>query len=295
MSISVNLNSPPVDIAAPLDERDIDLVQQTFGRAAMLGADNVGKVIFMKIFKIAPQALPLFSFAKDGLDPPYLFRCGGPAVAHATKVVETVATALSLLRDLGTLVPVLEELGIKHYGLGVIPAHYDVVGQAVIESLAVALGANFTEAVKTAWLKVYTIVKATMISKCPTEPFVAKPKPAPAAAKGPPALTKESARALLTTALDIFKLPANKEILVGIVKECEALKEDDRMMAKMMKLLPAVQGMMAGTMKEYGFGPSDTLKVVMQVKAFGSEDPTIETDSGKLMKAVQGDFGDLLD
>ena len=48
---------------------------------------------------------------------------------------------------------------------------------------------------------------------------------APAAPAGPPALTKETARALLDKALETFKQPANKEELLGIVKECEGAGE----------------------------------------------------------------------
>jgi len=147
---------------APLDAQDIELVQQSFGRVAMLGADTVGKVIFMKIFKKAPTAIQLFSFKNEGVEPTKLFRLGSPATAHAVKVVTTVATAVSLLTDLDTLVPVLQGLGLKHQSLGVVPAHYDVVGEALIESLAVALGAKFTEPVKNAWLKVYGIIKKVM-------------------------------------------------------------------------------------------------------------------------------------
>eukprot|EP00927_Polykrikos_kofoidii_P012495 TRINITY_DN15387_c0_g1_i2.p2 TRINITY_DN15387_c0_g1~~TRINITY_DN15387_c0_g1_i2.p2 ORF type:complete len:175 (-),score=39.41 TRINITY_DN15387_c0_g1_i2:302-826(-) len=167
--ITVNLKSPPVDISAPLDERDIQLVQQTFARVAMLGADNVGKILFMKIFKKAPQVFQLFSFKggaqADGLnDPIKLWRAGGPATKHATGVVTTVATAIGMLTELDMLVPILKELGARHVGYGVVPAHYDVVGEALIESLAVALGTNFTPAVKNAYLKVFTTVKMTMTS-----------------------------------------------------------------------------------------------------------------------------------
>jgi len=161
--ITVNLNEPAVDPAAGIDERDIDLVQQTFAYVAQLGADTVGKVIFMKIFKKAPGAIALFSFKDDGVEPVHLFRLGSPATAHVTKVVTTVGTAVSLLRDLDTLVPVLQALGLKHGGLGVVAEHYDVVGEAVIESLAVALGPQFTEPVKNAWLKIFTTVKTVMV------------------------------------------------------------------------------------------------------------------------------------
>eukprot|EP00927_Polykrikos_kofoidii_P051327 TRINITY_DN45119_c0_g1_i1.p1 TRINITY_DN45119_c0_g1~~TRINITY_DN45119_c0_g1_i1.p1 ORF type:complete len:419 (+),score=114.49 TRINITY_DN45119_c0_g1_i1:111-1367(+) len=161
--ITVDLESPAVDVSAPIDARDIELVQQTFARVAMLGADNVGKVLFMKIFKKAPQALQLFSFGAEGLSDPYrLWRAGGPAVGHAAKVVTTVATAVGLLNNLDQLVPVLQDLGMRHHGYGIVPAHYDVVGEALIESLQLALGPLFTTSVQNAYLKVYTTVKSVM-------------------------------------------------------------------------------------------------------------------------------------
>jgi len=115
---------------------------------------------------------------------------------------------------------------------------------------------------------------------------------APAA---PPALTKETARALLTKAIDTFKEPANKENLLSLLKECEGGDPAQAGMMKMMKLMPAVQTMMGSTLKEYGFGPNDLLSVTMQIQAFGPEDPSIAADTAKLMKAVQGDLTDLLE
>lgn len=113
---------------------------------------------------------------------------------------------------------------------------------------------------------------------------------------GPPQLTKVTARAMLTKALDTFRQPANKELLQGIVKDCEAAdpSEGGNMM-KMMKLMPAVGSMMSGTLTEYGFGPNDLMAVTMQIQAFGPEDPSIAADTAKLMKAVQGDFADIFD
>jgi len=113
--------------------------------------------------------------------------------------------------------------------------------------------------------------------------------------KGPPQLTKETARTLLDKALATFKQPGNKEKLEGIVKECEGADPSTAGMAKMMKLMPAVQEMMGGALAEYGYGPGDLLTVTMQIQAFGAADPTIAADVAKLMKAVQGDLGDLLD
>lgn len=38
-------------VNAPIDARDIDLVQQTFARVAMLGSNAIGRLLFMNIFK----------------------------------------------------------------------------------------------------------------------------------------------------------------------------------------------------------------------------------------------------
>ena len=121
---------------------------------------------------------------------------------------------------------------------------------------------------------------------------LAKKKVAQAAAApaGAPALTKESARALLTKAVDTFVLPANKAKLSAIVAECDAGPPESASMMKMMKLMPAVQEMMTEPMTAAGFGPDDLMSVMMQIKSFEGEDPTIAADTEKLMKAVQGDL-----
>jgi len=116
-------------------------------------------------------------------------------------------------------------------------------------------------------------------------------KPATEAALPPTALTKESARSLLTKALETFKEPSNKERLLALVKETEGAGEQAGMM-KMMKLMPVVQEMMGPTLKEFGF--SDLMTPIMQVQAFGAEDPSIAADVATLMAAAQGDLSGLL-
>ena len=47
---------------------------------------------------------------------------------------------------------------------GVLPEHYDVVGEALIATLGDALGTDFTSDVKDAWVAVWGIVRNTMVS-----------------------------------------------------------------------------------------------------------------------------------
>jgi len=108
----------------------------------------------------------------------------------------------------------------------------------------------------------------------------------PAAPAKPPALTKESARALLDKALETVKVPANKDKLLGILEEC---KGDDAGMMKMMKLLPAVTEMLGPALEG-----RDPMSAVMEIQAFSAEDASIAEDVGKFMKALQGDISGLV-
>jgi len=118
-------------------------------------------------------------------------------------------------------------------------------------------------------------------------------RPEPPAAPKAPELNVESARALLTKALETFKEPANRATLEGIAKECESAPPESAGMMKMMKLMPAVQTMMGGTLEQFGFGAGDLMTVTMQIQGFGGQDPTIAADVAKLMSAVQGDLSAL--
>ena len=48
------------------------------------------------------------------------------------------------LADLKTVAPVLRRLGRAHQGYGVIPAHFAIVGQALLGALEAKLGADWT-------------------------------------------------------------------------------------------------------------------------------------------------------
>ena len=64
--------------------------------------------------------------------------------------------------SLQTLAPILEDLGKKHVRYGVVTGHYNFVGNALIDTLKEALGEQWTEDVKGAWLVVWGFVRQTM-------------------------------------------------------------------------------------------------------------------------------------
>ena len=137
----------------------VDAVTASWDKVAALGAETVGVLLFKRIFEIAPEALQFFSFK----DEPNLYESDA-LKKHGALVVTTVGTAVAGLKDLEKLAPVLKNLGKAHANKGIVAAHYDVVGQALIDTLQTGLGDEaFTVEVKEAWQSVYGVAKATML------------------------------------------------------------------------------------------------------------------------------------
>lgn len=138
----------------------IGALQSSWALVVGLGLDAVGVLFFKRIFEIAPAAIALFPFKDEPADAIYE---SATFKGHAAKVMGTVDKAVSLLTEVPTLLPVLEGLGARHKGYGVIAAHYDIVGQALLDTLALGLGDKFTPALKAAWAEIYGVISSTMI------------------------------------------------------------------------------------------------------------------------------------
>ncbi|CAK0848411.1 unnamed protein product [Prorocentrum cordatum] len=139
---------------AALTEEQASAVEGTWKQAAAaLGAETVGVLLFRQIFDIAPEALQLFPFGED----PDLY--DNPKLkGHGVKVVTMVDAVIKGVRDLEGLKPTLQDLGLRHVGYGVLPPHYDVVGQALLRTLRLGLQDAFTQGVEAAWTKLWAFV-----------------------------------------------------------------------------------------------------------------------------------------
>lgn len=125
----------------------IDLVQQSFGHVVPI-PDQVAAHFYDRLFRLAPQVRPLF---KNDMR------------AQGRKLVLTLATVVDGLDRLDAILPVARELAIRHVGYGVQPAHYDMVGAALIDTLRDMLGAEFDPETEAAWAEAYQIVAGAMI------------------------------------------------------------------------------------------------------------------------------------
>ncbi|XP_062503732.1 neuroglobin-like [Corticium candelabrum] len=138
-----------------LTQQQIEAVQLTW-KAVKQDLQGHGIKFFVRIFDIAPGAQQIFAKFRDL--PKDELPSNPDVQKHALNVMETVGSAVDGLDDLEALTPVLLDLGAKHVQWDVQEEHFDIVGQALLETLAEGLGEAFTPTVKQAWTTVYNCV-----------------------------------------------------------------------------------------------------------------------------------------
>ena len=116
---------------------------------AMRDPDFFGREFYARLFALAPAIRPLF-----------------PTDMHhqRDKLVRALAMLVRGLGDTAALVPSLQQLGARHVGYGVTAPHYVVVGEALIDTLALLSPARMDEATRSDWVRLYGWVAATMLS-----------------------------------------------------------------------------------------------------------------------------------
>lgn len=124
----------------------VALVQGSFRKVAPI-SDAAADIFYDRLFAIAPELRPLFP---EDMRP------------QKKKLMQMLATAVTNLHQIDAIVGPVRDLGQRHAGYGVEPAHYDKVGEALIFTLEKGLGDDFTPDVKDAWAETYGVLSATM-------------------------------------------------------------------------------------------------------------------------------------
>ncbi len=129
-----------------MNSSEIQRVQASFALVRPI-ADVAADLFYLKLFRLAPEVRDMFP---DDL------------AEQKKKLVAVLGVAVGGLSRPETLLPVLRDLGSRHAGYGVADVHYDVVGQALIETLAEGLGASFDDETRAAWIACYGLVSGEM-------------------------------------------------------------------------------------------------------------------------------------
>ena len=107
------------------------------------------ETFYRKLFERAPGLRSLFpaDLSEQGL-----------------KLAQTVYLLVSAQAHADALVPTLRELGRRHQGYGVLPLHYRIAGEVLLEALAELNGEDWSEAAGVAWAELYGSVARGMQS-----------------------------------------------------------------------------------------------------------------------------------
>jgi hemoglobin-like flavoprotein len=124
----------------------INLVQQTFADVKPI-AGAAAELFYARLFMLDPSLRPMFK---------------GDIARQGQMLMSMIGAAVAGLRDLGTLAPVVRQLGARHVRYGVRDEHYATVGSALIWTLEKGLGAKFTPEVRDAWTSAYQLLSEVM-------------------------------------------------------------------------------------------------------------------------------------
>ena len=124
----------------------VKLIRLTFVQV-MDRKSETGRLFYERLFSIAPETRAMFRSDMD---------------AQSQKLLDTLALAIASLRDLPSLVAMLEALALRHVGYGVQEKQYDAVGAALLWTLERVLGPAFTPEARDAWATLYGTVADVM-------------------------------------------------------------------------------------------------------------------------------------
>lgn len=129
-----------------MNAEQIQLVQSTFTQVKPV-ADTAAAMFYQRLFELDPSLRPLFT---------------SDLRSQGAKLMATLALAVNGLSRPESIVPAVQSLGRRHAGYGVQPAHYQTVGQALLDTLATALGDQYTVDVADAWTAAYSLLAGVM-------------------------------------------------------------------------------------------------------------------------------------
>jgi hemoglobin-like flavoprotein len=126
---------------------NLDALETSFDLVAPRG-DELMDEFYSRLFAAAPEVRPLF--------PNDMRR-------QKTMLLGALVLLRKSLRDLDAIVPKLRQLGARHVAYGAQPAHYPVVGSALIAAMAAVAGADWKGEHEAAWAEAFDVVATTML------------------------------------------------------------------------------------------------------------------------------------
>jgi len=136
----------------------VKMIQESFAKVAPI-SEQAAAIFYGRLFEVAPQVEPLF---------------GGDMKEQGRKLMTTLAVVVNGLGNLEAVLPAARVLAKRHVDYGVEPAHYAVVGEALLWTLEKGLGPQWNAELAAAWAAAYGTLSDFMIGEAYGRPVAAE-------------------------------------------------------------------------------------------------------------------------
>jgi nitric oxide dioxygenase len=170
--------SDPEESGSASPEQRLLIESRRSARWASIAQDDLALVVFD--WRTTPRQIALVAESLESLDLDALadqfYRrvfAGGPALAamftsdpavQRGRFTTELAALVGSIQRLDTFCSSAHALGARHRDYGARAAHYRVMGQALLSTLAAALGSRWTADVEEAWTLSYNLTAETMMT-----------------------------------------------------------------------------------------------------------------------------------
>jgi nitric oxide dioxygenase len=125
----------------------LQLIAET-ARAVETRAEPFGTLFYERLFDLSPETRTLFP---------------SDLTEQRGKLIDELVFLAGAAGDLPTFLDRAHDLGARHQTYGVRPGDYDSVGAALLDTLALVLGPQWTEECRRAWRALYRLIAETML------------------------------------------------------------------------------------------------------------------------------------
>jgi hemoglobin-like flavoprotein len=124
----------------------IAIVQSTFRSVQAMGA-TAAELFYRRLFSVEPSVTELFEADLE---------------RQGREFLQVMAVAVGGLGNTSVLVPIIQQLGVRHVNYGVRAEHYDRARDALLWMLEMILQDAFTPQVRSAWATAYAMLAGIM-------------------------------------------------------------------------------------------------------------------------------------
>ena len=123
-----------------MTEKQIQIIKRSWRLLQQIKPEIVGDVFYSKLFAINPSLQKMF---------------GTDMNAQYGKLMEMLSLIVVRLDNLEMISTEINEMAVRHVKYGVTPAHYKMVGKALLWTLEQGLGNDWNEELREAWSACY--------------------------------------------------------------------------------------------------------------------------------------------